>query len=154
MVWSPSGSIEVEMVATPPETVATALFGAPVKAVPFSVKVTCPVLPTPPPMVAVNVTTDPLVAFVGLACRLTVVPCPVAGEIFTHQPLAMLRLWLVPLLTMYSDHAPLACAPENVEENVLVPAGCASENVSVGKFDVGAYTPAPGGACGNAAAPS
>ena len=28
MVWSPSGSELVEMVATPPETLATPLFGA------------------------------------------------------------------------------------------------------------------------------
>src|SRR5579884_2773713 len=109
------------MVATPLETFATPLFGVPVRNVPFSVKVTCPLLPTPPVTVAVKVTGAPLVAFVGLACRLTLVPCPVAGEMFRHHWVA-LRLWLVPLFTMYSRHAPLAVAPENVEANVLLPA--------------------------------
>ena len=77
------------MVATPFTTLETPPLGAPTSAAPFSVKVTCPVLPTAGllAIVAVNVTELPFIAVGnGFELTVTVVGCPVAGWIFRHQP--------------------------------------------------------------------
>src|ERR1700685_2800051 len=86
MVWSPSGSEEVVTVATPFETETGSLGEAPTKGEPFSVKVTVPVLPTPPVIEAVNVTDWPKVAFTGLELTLVVVAVPELGVIVRHHP--------------------------------------------------------------------
>src|SRR5260370_1238137 len=101
----------------PPDTLETPPLGAPTSAAPFSVKVTCPVLPTAGLLatVAVNVTELSFIAFGnGFELTVTVVGCPVAGWIFRHQPPVKLVVSPVPeALYRKSVQAPWAAAPTN-----------------------------------------
>jgi hypothetical protein len=128
IVWSPSGSKVVEVVATPFDIVTTPPLGAPVRGLPFSVKVTVPtvaigLLVT----VAVKAIAAPNAA-VGVAEDVTVVVvgCPVAAVIVIHQPPVAPAFSPGPFPSWKKRlHAPCAAAPLNAVSNVLEPAGAA-----------------------------
>ena len=130
MVWSPSGSMLVEILAWPLETAATPLLGAPTKGEPFSSKVTVPMLGVGElETVAVKVTDCPKAAKVGFEVTVVVVECPVEGVMSMHQPPAAVVVVGPDSFEMYSDHAPCAVAPTNDVRKLLLPAGAAVEKV-------------------------
>src|ERR1041385_7082228 len=121
------------MVATPLLlTFAIPPLGAPAKGAPFSVNVTVPVLTVCELVTfAVKVTEEPSVAFGnGFEFTVTVVGCPVAGEILRHQPPDKVVVSPEPeSLNRKRLHAPWPVAPTNAVWNVLEPAGAASEKL-------------------------